>query len=144
MMNNEMLWSVMGRFSDALGLVGSGFAFFAWLYSWRVKRTILREKERLDQEIVLVLRGDRKRFRIPVTLRRGDVTRAEVQGVLGGLPLKKEGNGGARYRLAYLGKAEFSRALRDIQLGEDKQELIIECSEKETEQFDVPYDAVDG
>lgn len=97
------------------------------------------EKQRLNQLVSVVLRcTDNKRKITPeIQLRRKYTTRSEVQGVLGTIKMREEGK---RYKLEYLNKKRFGDDIESLQdpgnEGDKHNQIVIECSPEEIEQFD--------
>lgn len=135
-------WASIGRFSDVVSVLGSLFALLAWLNTKRLGRTIKRERERLNQKVTTVLKSENGAIRLPITLRRGDVTRAEVLGLVGMLPMKVHVKG-ERYSIAYLSDPQFSVELLRVQKSEGETEFLIQCTPEELNQFDVRISATD-
>jgi len=66
-------------------------------------------------------------------MRRRNVTRAEIQGILRTIKMK-DSNAGF-YRLSYLETEEYWKAIEQIQESDDCT-FVIPCSPKDIEQFD--------
>ena len=96
-----------------------------------------QQEQRENEGIHVVLRHYAKglQIQLPATMRRGDLTRAELQGWVAILPRKSS----APYILRHMNHAiyiERIRTVRNSPYGENK-ELVIECFENEFDQFDV-------
>lgn len=117
------------------GILGFVFALFAWIQAWTLRRELEREKQRLAKTVNVVVNYGAKKIELPVALRRGELTRAEVQGLLGVLPMKKKGE---RYSIAYLNNEEFFHQLRQIGDGQSDSILTIPITDEELAQFDLP------
>jgi len=74
-----------------------------------------------------------------VPLRRADLTRAELLGRLGMVPVKKDQKGEEqkRFTISYFNSKEFFERLNALILGNGSDVLIIPCSKEEFEQFDI-------
>lgn len=118
---------IVGLFSDLFGFFGGVFATLVWLK--------LRAMDRLNEkvEILLQLEGGARTITLPLELRRGDVTRAELLGRIGMLPMAEKGK---RFSLRHLSTPEFFRSLNAV-AGNKTDTLVIPCSEEEINQFDL-------
>ena len=92
-----------------------------------------RAAQRRSVDVVLVLSGEGRELALPLELTRGEVSRAEILGRLGMLPMATPG---ARFALRHLSRPEFLRDLRKVAEGEHSV-LVIPCSPEEFEQFAV-------
>ena len=123
-------------FADVLSVVGSVFAFFAWLQAKINSKQMTKEKERLNQQIkvILWLAESQRQIVLPVHLRRHELTRAELLGRIGMIPRKNKGN---FFALSYCHSPSFFKELNRIQSSDKEENLVIHCSIEEMEQFDV-------
>ena len=126
-----------GFFADVLSVVGSAFALFGWLQAKANNKQITREQERMNSRIKVILMENvsKRQIVLPVHLRRLELTRAELLGRMGMIPMKNKNN---RFALSYLHTASFLQELNRIQASNKEEDLIIPCSSEEIEQFDVP------
>lgn len=132
--DNMMLsWTSFWDILDKLGIVAGVFSLLVSLsiraYLWRKEK---QDNALIDirlycpePEITITLQGQ---------IRRKNLTRAEVQGLLGILPMREKGK---RYELQALNQKAFFDALEEAQVNGAIQELVITCSEQELEQFDL-------
>jgi hypothetical protein len=67
------------------------------------------------------------------------VTRAEVLGRIGMIPMKQKGQ---RFSLKYLSKPDFLKQINQIAAGKGENVLTISCNKEELEQFDLRSDAI--
>ena len=120
-----------------LSVVGSVFAFFAWLQAKINSKQMTKEKERMNSRIkvILVESISNRKIVLPVPPRRLELTRAELLGRIGMIPRK---NKSEFFVLSYLNSTSFFQELNRIQASNKEEDLIIPCSSKEIEQFDVP------
>ena len=123
-----------GFFADVLSVVGTVFAFFGWLQAKANNKQMTREQERMNSRIKVMLRENttKRQIVLPVHLRRLEVTRAELLGRIGMIPMKNKSN---RFALNYLHTASFLEELNRIQASNQEEKLIIPCSSEEIEQF---------
>lgn len=66
-------------------------------------------------------------------MRRRDLTRAEILGRLGMVPMKQPGK---RFAIRHLATPEFIRAINEV-VDRKTSELVIPCSQEEFDQFDI-------
>ncbi|WP_298609734.1 hypothetical protein [uncultured Thiothrix sp.] len=128
-----MNWTTFWDILDKIGIFAAVASIFVSLsiraYLWRKEK---RDNALIDirlhcpnPETLITLQGQ---------IRRKNLTRAEVQGLLGILPMKEKGK---RYELQALNQKAFFDALEEAQVNAEIHELVIECSAKELEQFDL-------
>ncbi len=100
--------------ADIFGLLSMIISAVGWFFVY----SQLKQQKKLDNHFIniyLKVLGGR-RYAIS-RIRRKNLTRAEVQGVLGALPRKK---GISYYRIAYLTDPRFFKAIEDNQIGVDQ------------------------
>ena len=124
----------VGYVASILGIITAIFSFLGWMQSRRIHQELKRETERLSQVVAVKLVYGGNEIKLPVELPRGELTRAELQGRLGLIPMKVKGS---RYSLSYLSKPEFLREFDRIKKEDGVSVLIIPCEKDEFEQFDV-------
>lgn len=118
------------------GILGTYFALNAWKESRQTKRFLEEEKERLNKKIKVILTDGKREHRLPV-LRRQDVTRSEIQGRLGAIPMKQKSN---RYAIEYMSSSDFHKQIDLVSEGtkdSGNSTLTISCTDKEFDQFDL-------
>jgi hypothetical protein len=126
----------------AIGLLSSMITIIgAPLVLWGIWQLFLnyKKEKRLNQIVSVVLQcteDDRKIVPLMV-VRRKDITRAELQGILGTIKMKPSITG--RYKLDHLNTKKFWQDIEHLQdtKHDGNDRLIIPCSPKEIEQFDV-------
>jgi len=130
-------------FISGIGLVSSVVTIIgAPLVLWGIWQLFLNYKEakRLNQIVSVVLECiDNKRKIVPLmVVRRKDITRAELQGILGTIKMKPSITG--RYKLDHLNTKAFWQDIERLQASDndDNDQLLIPCSPEEIEQFDIP------
>jgi hypothetical protein len=119
---------LIGNLSNVFGTVGGLAACALWLAN--------RKAKRLAQETVNVklrIHGEGREIALPLEIVRRDLSRAELLGRIGMLPMKKAG---ARFALRELGTPAVMRALNAVAKGETNT-LVIPASAEEIEQFDL-------
>jgi len=125
----------IGNFANWTGALGALFAFFAWLSVLWGQRQEKKEAVRLAEKIELRLEiGEGgEGIVLPVPIRRREVSRAELLGRLGMLPMAEAGK---RFSLRHLSTAAFLESLDAIQDGSETV-LKIPASQAEIDQFDL-------
>jgi hypothetical protein len=125
----------IGTLSDMFGVAGAIFALLAWLKIKRTADDLERERQRLGQHVnvSLVLEHEGKTRTLPVGLRRSELTRAELLGRLGMMPMATPGQ---RFALSFLNTPEFLGRLEEAQTSTGKYTFVIPCKDAaEFEQF---------
>lgn len=130
----------LGVASNVIGIASALFALMAWLQARRTQRELAAERQRLNEriEVALILDGGNGRRLVParrplpVALRRAELTRAELLGRLGMLPMREAGR---RFSLDYLATPSFLDDLARAQTARGAAEIVIPCSESEFAQF---------
>lgn len=122
----------LSAIADVIGILGAIFALFAWLKSLQIQRELRREQQRLRQQIKVVLSYGPQTLALPVHIRRSELTRAEVLGRIGMLPMQTPG---ARFSLGATSTPEFLRRLDEIVDADGDTTLTIPCTKEEFEQF---------
>jgi hypothetical protein len=93
------------------------------------------EQKRQEQSVTVILQnGARQRLELPVELRRAELTRAEILGRIGMIPMKVKGQ---RFSLEYLSTPDFLRQINQIFASDSNSILTIPCNESEYDQFDL-------
>jgi len=125
-----------GIFADLIGIVGGIYAFFAWYRIRSLQKDIAEDRKSKNNQIEVKLRliDGKAEIQLPVELRREELTRAELLGRIGMMPMKEKGK---RFSIAYLSEREFLRKLYQLAISNKVSELIIPCSTEELEQFDI-------
>ena len=121
--------------ADIIGILGALFALLAWRKAREVQRELQREQQRQSRKITVILNYGPKPLELPVHIRRVELTRAEILGRIGMLPMK---NPGARFSLGYINKPEFLQRMYEITGSTGDTTLTIPCTKEEFEQFDLP------
>ncbi len=134
----EMDWKTLDNLSIILGILSTFFAFMAAIFSGWQRYSASQEKKRLNQEVFICLNNIEKdkSIAIPFALRRREITRSEVLGLIGMLPMKRELKG-SRYEISYLSTSMFREELSRVQDSISSDTLCIECTQSELEQFDM-------
>lgn len=121
-------FELIGNLSNVFGTVGGIAAIALWVAN--------RRSARLSQETVnvkLKIQGEGREIALPLEIIRRDLSRAELLGRIGMLPMKKAG---VRFALRELGTPAVMRALNAVVKGETN-ELVIPATAEEVEQFDL-------
>jgi len=126
--------SWLGSVADVIGILGAIFALAAWWQARRLHRELADERRRLARHITVVLQHGNQRIELPVELTRAELTRAEILGRIGMIPMRTRGQ---RFSLAYLNTPEFLRQLNQVAAGIGDDLLTIPCTADEIDQFDL-------
>lgn len=119
-------WDYLDKVGIAAALIAMTFSILVWLNQKR--------KEQRDNALIYIrLRCDEPSVIITMQgqIRRKDLTRAEIQGMLGTLPYKEP-----RYKLDSFNKKSFFDQLEIAQINKAVDEVVIPCSKEELGQFD--------
>jgi hypothetical protein len=121
-------------FFDFIGTAANVFDFVGGLAAVWVFFKI-RALDRLNEpvSVFLSLTSGEKKIELPLEMRRRDLSRAEILGRLGMVPMKTTG---ARFALRYLSTPDFIRSINEV-IDRKSKELVIPCSEQEFDQFDI-------
>ncbi len=117
----------------------SAFANIATILSLLVSSIIwlwLKYRSRVDnQQINIHLKADSgEEYNLFARIRRKNLTRSEVQGLLGVIPMREDNR--SRYDPSPIAKADFFRSLEKAQSGKSNT-LTINCTSEELNQFDL-------
>jgi len=129
-----MVFDWIGRVADWLSLISAIFAGFAWYNARKMRHETNLELERLNQKVKLRLKSATYFIDLPGEMRREELTRSEVLGWIGMLPMTVEKER-ERYRLAFTNSAEFFDRMNAIQAGSGDMVFEIPCTEDEIDQF---------
>lgn len=129
----------IGRGADVLGIMSAFLAFIASALNFDNNRI---EQKARNQPISIKLinedSGNEDMYELPFKISRGDVSRSEVQGYLGLIPLHPDPDKPeipkTRYDLSYVSSVDFFEQMRDITRG-NRNELTIWCNDAEYKQF---------
>ena len=129
------------KLPDVITYVSFAWAWIAGIYSlavwWKIKR-----QRNVDNELItiqIVCEEQRYVYALPGKIRRKNLTRAQVQGLLGILPTK---NKNERYSLSYLTSRQFFRSLEEAQ--EKNSVLSVELTGEELAHSDLAELAQQG
>jgi hypothetical protein len=120
-----------GVVGTIFGLIGLYFSWNAWNESKQAKKLLEEEILRSNEKIRIFLTDGKNTQELP-SLRRQDVTRSEIQGRLGTIPMKKKGT---RYSIEYVSSADFIKQIDKIAEESGQGTLMINCSTVEFNQF---------
>lgn len=73
-----------------IGILGAIFALFAWLKARQVQQEFQKEQQRQSRKITVILNYRPQPLELPVQIRRIELTRAEILGHIGMLPMKTQ------------------------------------------------------
>ena len=124
----------LGLTADLIGILGAVFALFAWRQARQIREAQMQESSRLNKMVQVVLHHGDQKIELPIQLRRAELTRAEILGRIGMVPMEKRGQ---RFALAYLNSPEFLKQINQIVDGTGDSVLTIPCTNDEFRQFDL-------
>lgn len=122
--------------ADLISIAGSVFALFAWIKARQVQQDLEREKQRLNKKVTVVLQCGDKTIQLPLEMRRAELTRAEILGRIGMIPLKQAPKQ-ERFRLRHINTPEFFHQINQVAAGDGDGILVIPCTDDEINQFDL-------
>ena len=125
---------LLSAIADIIGILGAVFALSAWIQTRKIREELETERRRQGKRVKVILQCGADRLELPVELRRAELTRAEILGRIGMIPMKKKGE---RFSLGYLNTPEFLRQINLIIASHDDALLTIPCKEEEFEQFEL-------
>lgn len=127
-METLTIWDALDKSGILVGLLTGLVTIMIW---WHLLR-----KERRDNHLIAIsLTVPELGFKatLPGKIRRKNLTRAELQGMLGMLPMRETGK---RYQLASLNDPAFFDELEQAQIDRDIHEVAIVCDPDDLRQFD--------
>lgn len=116
------------QLSTIVGLISTAVSIAIWF-----RLQLQREFDEQRIVISLVIPNTDKKITLPCRVERKHLTRAEVQGVLGTIPLVDK----PRYDIRFFNSVEFYSRLEDAQDLPEQIELLIDCSLEEIPQFNL-------
>lgn len=124
----DVLWDVLDKIGIATGIIALLVSVSIRVYLWRKEQRdndlIHIRLQVAESDVLIALHGQ---------IRRKNLTRAEVLGLLGMLPMRDEGK---RYSLSKLSHPVFFAELEDAQVNGAVLDVTIPCSLMELRQFD--------
>ena len=124
----------IGLVADTIGIAGAIFALFAWRQTRQIRKIQEQELARQNRRVRVILQHGGEKIELPMQLRRAELSRAEILGRIGMIPMKKKG---ARFSLAYTSKPEFLAQINQVLDGTADSTITIACTEDEFRQFDL-------
>lgn len=125
--------------ADLIGVFGAIFAGFAWRRTRNLQKSLEAEEKRLDKKVKVILKSPAEKITLQFDLRRRELTRAEVLGRIGMLPLFPfpDGKPKTRFDIIYTNTEEFLKRMYEIMDSENDEEFIIICKPEEIKQFNL-------
>lgn len=124
----------LGLVADLIGILGAVFALFAWRQARQIRAAQQLELARQSKMVQVTLQHGSQKIELPVQLRRAELSRAEILGRIGMIPMRKQS---ARFSLAYLNTPEFLKQINQVVEGTVDGVLTIPCTADEFRQFDL-------
>ena len=122
------VWDALDKSGILVGLLTGLITLMIW---WHLLR-----KEKRDNDLIaisLTIPAQGFKATLPGKIRRKNLTRAELQGMLGMLPMKEAGK---RYQLDALNDSAFFDGLEQAQIDRDIHDVEIVCDADDLLQFD--------
>lgn len=127
----------LGWIADPIGIFGAFVATIAATYSFKTRKALKKQEESQKAVIEVFLEsaesGRTRQYEV-CNIRRADLTRSEVNGYLGTIPLANGQLG--RYSIADMITPAYFKELEKVQTDADVKRLTIRCTEAELDQFD--------
>jgi hypothetical protein len=114
------------------------FAILAWIQSSRLNRRVREERMKMNKEVKIKLVNGDKSYIVPVPLKGSEVSRAEILGRLGMIPIKPEkaiNVKSPRFSISYLSTDAFMNRLNEIDEITSDTTVEISCTDEEFQQF---------
>ncbi|OGR85787.1 MAG: hypothetical protein A2901_01595 [Elusimicrobia bacterium RIFCSPLOWO2_01_FULL_54_10] len=126
-----MFWTLLEVVAHISNIAGAAGGIVAAVGVFKMLAAQSRAAEPV--RVQLRLAADGRSVELPVHMRRRDITRAELLGRLGMLPMKQKG---ARFSLRALSTPSFMEAVNEVQEG-NTSVLVIPATMEELDQFDI-------
>ncbi len=110
------------------------FSILAWYKARQVHGFLEAEKTRHNKKIRVILRNGEKTIELPIEIRREELTRSEILGRIGMIPMNEKGK---RFTIEYLNAPEFFQQINTLKDNYGEGILEIRCSPNELKQFKV-------
>lgn len=120
--------TVLSWAANMLQVGGAVFAALIWANQRRMERAA-----RESVSVLLTLEGGGREVLLPLEIIRRDVSRAEILGRIGMLPMREKG---ARFSLRAVSTPAFMRALNEVVAGRTAT-LRVPCTQEELGQFEL-------
>ncbi len=119
-------------------MLGIAAPIAAW-QAYRARQELKQEKARQNAKVTVVLKSESGlQYVLPVPVRRADLTRGEIMGRLGMIPMKPVGdNKHPKFKLAFTNTPVFLEQIAQVIEGDDHATLTFTCTDEEFEQFAV-------
>ncbi|PWQ97645.1 hypothetical protein [Leucothrix pacifica] len=120
-------WDTLDKIGIVVGIFTGLISLMIWVY-------LLRNEKRDNDLIAITLHVPENNFSatLPGKIRRKNLTRAELQGLLGMLPMQEAGK---RYQIPALNDPAFFDGLMLAQVDRDIHEVVIDCEPEDLQQF---------
>ncbi|MDD2466499.1 MAG: hypothetical protein PHI97_21085 [Desulfobulbus sp.] len=115
--------------ASIFGTILTGFTFYK---AMKIENELQQEKQRKMKKVSVVLQCENNSFQLPGSILRVDLTRAEVLGHLGMIPMKSPKE---RFSIGYLNGSHFFSQIHEISAGKEDAVLKISCNKEEWSQF---------
>jgi hypothetical protein len=133
--------------SDIADLIIIISALLAAIFSIKTNVELRKEQHRLSGKVKILLKHGDQTYPLPVDMTREELSRAEILGRLGMIPIndeKKLEEKQPRFALGYLNSEAFLTQLAKIRADGGNAVLEIPCTKAEFEQFDFGKHSADS
>jgi len=124
-------FNFLGSVASILGAI---FALMAWIKASKIEQELQTEKARQSKKITVALHNGDTKIDLPIELTRAELTRAEVLGRIGMIPMQESGK---RFQLKYTNTSEFLKQIGNIMRNPEEDILTIPCNKDEIKQFNL-------
>lgn len=132
----ETLALVISLVSGILGILSTVYSVKTFINTRSLANKMQEEERRLNMDVKIRFKGPtpKKSIFLNLVVKRRDVTRNEINGILGMLP--RRGGEQKRYKIAYLSTNDYLKQIYKVQNSRDEIVLEIPITLKELDQFD--------
>jgi hypothetical protein len=122
--------------SNSADIIGIISAILAAIFSIKTNVELKHEKLRLNGKIQVQLKQGDNIYNLPTIIQRAELSRAEVLGRLGMIPMKA-GSKQPRFSIDAVSSTLFVQEIDKIKNGTGDATLIILCTQNEFKQFEL-------
>jgi hypothetical protein len=128
-------WGTLAIIANVVSILAGIFAGIAAYQTVKLRRENRRLQQWIPVKITFQQKDeDPKIYEFPIQLRRGEIKRSEVLGMIGMLPMKEKAK---RFEIAHFNSKAFRESLDRLLHSDAEDVLEIPCTKEELEQFDI-------
>ncbi|RMG71803.1 MAG: hypothetical protein D6711_14480 [Chloroflexi bacterium] len=114
-------------------------SIFIWIQTTKINRAVRLESSRQNKQVSIRLTNGNEYYELPVKLRGSEVSRAEILGRIGMIPINPDKKLGDRgFLITYTSGEAFMRRINEILDATQDTILEIPCKNEEYNQFNFP------